>query len=94
MRKSGSSHNIDSHMAASISKAREELKQLLTDMGEESKGVTDKSFKMLGVTGTLEADTSAEEVVLHGRWCSTDMPLRHKHNSQDFKRQTAAKVPY
>jgi hypothetical protein len=92
--KTGGRHVIDGQTAASLSKAREELKRLLRDMGEESRGVTDKSFKMLGVTGTLEAGTSAEEVALHGRWRSTDMPLRYKHNSQAFKKQTAAKVPY
>jgi hypothetical protein len=85
IRKTGGRHVIDGQTAASLSKAREELKRLLRDMGEESRGVTDESFKMLGVTGTLEAGTSAEEVALHGRWRSTDMPLRYKHNSQAFK---------
>ncbi len=85
---------MDGRVAASIGKAREELKKLLEDMGVNSSGVTDKSFKMLGMTNTLEAGTPAEEVALHGRWRSTEMPLRYKHNSQEYKKRTAAKVPY
>jgi hypothetical protein len=42
------------------------LKKLLEDMGEESRGVTDKSFKMMGVRGTLESGSSAEEVAQRG----------------------------
>jgi hypothetical protein len=79
-------------MGASMSKARDELKRLQKDMGEESRGVADRSFKLLEVTGMLKAGTSAEEMALHGRWRSADMPLRYKHNSQKFKNQTAAKV--
>ena len=90
IRKEAGRHNIDGRTAASSSKAREELKKLLGDMGEESQGVTDKRLKMMGVTGTLEAGTSAEEVALHGRWRSLDMPLRYKHNSMEYKKQTAA----
>jgi hypothetical protein len=63
-------------------------------MGEESRGVTDKSFKMMGVTGTLESGSSAEVVALHGRWRSMDMPLRYKHNLLEYKKLTAAKIPF
>jgi hypothetical protein len=63
----GSRHNIDGRTAANSSKTRKELKKLLEDKGEKSQEVKDKSFKMMGVTGTLEAGTSAEEVALHGR---------------------------
>jgi hypothetical protein len=61
-------------------------------MGVDGQGVTDKSFKMLGVTKTVEASAAAEEVALHGRWRSLDMPLRYKHNSKEFKLKTATKV--
>ncbi len=63
-------------------------------MDIDKKGVTDKSFKMLGVTSMLEKGAQFEEVALHGRWRSIDMPLRHKHNSEQFKLSTASKVPY
>ncbi len=66
IRKEAGRHRIDGWTAASSSKAREELKRLLGDMGEESRGVTDKSFKMMGVTGTLESGSSAEEVARRG----------------------------
>jgi hypothetical protein len=94
IRKIGGTHVMDGRVAASTGKAREELKKLLEEMGVNSEGVTDKSFKMLGVTNTLEAGAPAEEVALHGRWRSTEMPLRYKHNSQEYKKRTAAKVPY
>jgi hypothetical protein len=94
IRKEAGSHRIDGRTAASSSKAREELQRLLSDMGEESRGVTDKSFKMMGVTGTLESGSSAEEVALHGRWRSVDMPLRYKHNSLEYKKLTASKIPF
>ncbi len=94
IRKRGGTHIADGRVAASSSRAREELQHLLKDMGEDGQGVTDKSFKMLGVTRTLEAGTTAEEVTIHGRWRSLDMPLRYKHNSQEFKVKTAAKIPH
>jgi hypothetical protein len=82
----------DKHVV-SASSAREGLQKLLHDMQITQEGITDKSFKMLGVTRSLQAGASAEEVVLHGRWRSTDMLLRYKHNSLKFKRYTAGLVP-
>jgi hypothetical protein len=49
---------------------------------------------MLGVTGMLEKGAQSEEVALHGRWRSMDMPLRKKHNSGQLKVQTAEKFAY
>ena len=79
---------------ASASKAREELAKLLRSSGMCDKGITDKSFKMLGVTRMMEAGASADETALHGRWRTPSMPLRYKHNSTAFKTAMAAKVPF
>ncbi len=94
IRKRGGAHVADGRVVASGTRAREELQHLLRDMEVDGQGVTDKSFKMLGVTKTLEAGAAAEEVALHGRWRSLDMPHRYKHNSQEFKLKTATKVPH
>jgi hypothetical protein len=94
IRKEGGQWTADGRCPASASKAREELQRLLGSMDIDKKGVTDKSFKMLGVTSMLEKGAQFEEVALHGRWRSIDMPLRHKHNSEQFKLSTASKVPY
>jgi hypothetical protein len=37
-------------------------------MRVDGQGVRDISFKMLGVTKTLEAGAAAEKVALHGQW--------------------------
>ena len=94
IRKAGGSWAACSGQPASASKARENLKQLLDKSGIPSKGVSDKSFKMLGVTGMMEAGMTAEEVSIHGRWRSKDMPMRYKHNSAEYKTSMAAKVPF
>ncbi len=84
----------DKKYLASESLAREELQALLRDMGVETEKVTDKSFKMLGVTETLQAGVPVQEVALHGRWRTAEMPLRYKHNSDRFKLELAAKIPH
>ena len=78
---------------ASASKAREELQDILSSMGWDKKAATDKSFKMLGVTEMLRAGMSVEEVANHGGWKTTDIVRRYQHNSLEYKRDTAAKVP-
>jgi hypothetical protein len=94
IRKENGTWKADGRVPASVPKAREELQKVLSDMGMNKIGVTDKSFKMLGVTSMLERGAQSEEVALHGRWRSVDMPLRYKHNSGQFKVKTAEKVPY
>ena len=54
-----------------------------TDNG--NKGITDKGFKMLGVTSMYKAGATLEEVGLHGRWRTAETSLRYKHNSVDYK---------
>ena len=94
IRKGVGSWSADKGAPASLSKAREELKQLLQQSGMADKGITDKSFKMLGVTSMMAAGLSAEEVALHGRWKSAEMPLRYKHNSADYKLSISRRIPF
>ena len=94
IRKGKGSWSADKGAPASLSKAREELKQLLQQSGMADKGITDKSFKMLGVTSMMAAGLSAEEVALHGRWKSAEMPLRYKHNSAEYKFSISRRIPF
>jgi len=94
IRKVGCIYYADKGHLASESLAREELQALLRDMGVKAAGVTDKSFKMLGVTETLQAGVSVQEVALHGRWRTAEMPLRYKHNSDKYKKEVASKIPH
>ena len=63
-----------------------------TDNG--NKGITDKGFKMLGVTSMYKAGATPEEVGLHGRWRTAETSLRYKHNSVDYKMGVSAKIPF
>jgi hypothetical protein len=69
---------------------REELKELLREVGRQGRGITDKSFKMLGVTKRMEAggftgtDSAASEV---------EVPLRYKHNLKAYKLKLARLIP-
>jgi hypothetical protein len=83
----------DGKQAASQATSREEIAETMTEMGFSARGVTDKSFKMLGVTQALKAGMTLEEVAQHGRWRTTEMPLRYKHNSIDYKAEIASKIP-
>jgi hypothetical protein len=67
--------------AASQATSREEITLTMTEMGLSAREVTDKSFKLLGVTEALKAGMTLEEVAQHGRWRTMEMPLRYKHNS-------------
>jgi hypothetical protein len=66
IRKTQGQWQADGRVPASSSKAREELHGLLRDMDMDTAGVTDKSFKMLGVTSMIENGAQSEEVALHG----------------------------
>ena len=78
----------------SLSKSREELKELLVKTDNGNKGITDKSFKMLGVTSMYKAGATLEEVGLHGRWRTAETSLCYKHNSVDYKMEVSAKIPF
>jgi hypothetical protein len=60
--------------------------------GLQAERVSDKSFKMLGVTGMLEAGASLDDVMHQGRWRTLSMPLQYKLNSDNFKKNIARKV--
>ena len=74
--------------------AIEQLRQLLSKHGFPSAGVTDKSAKMEGVTRSLNSGVPLEEVQLHGRWKTLDIPMRYKRNSSTFKSKIASNVPF
>ncbi len=93
IRKVGQTRQPTGTKPASSSVARANLQEMLREMGVRGKGVTDKSFKMLGVTKMLEAGATTGETALHGRWRTPDMPLRYKHNSANYKLMLAKMVP-
>jgi hypothetical protein len=83
---------INSKKNLSYSNATARLRQLLKDTGIDVPRATDKSFKQLGVTGTLEAGAELEDLMHQGRWRTLTMPLRYKLNSDKFKKDIAKKV--
>jgi hypothetical protein len=93
-RKSGGRHHPDRKPVGGASLARENLHDLLRRMGQDPSRITDKSIKMLGVTKTIEAGASTREVAHQGRWRTEDMPLHYKHNSLEYKKYIAGKVPH
>jgi hypothetical protein len=92
LRKTKGGWQVDGSRRLSYSTATEKLRELMRETGMDDTGVTDKSFKSLGVTGTLEAGADTEDVMYQGRWKSTAMPLRYKINSDQFKKDIAKKV--
>jgi hypothetical protein len=68
------------------------LRKLLEQVGIDPTGMTDKSFKSLGVTTSLENGVSLEDVMHHGRWRTLSMPLTYKLNSEAYKKGVAKKV--
>jgi hypothetical protein len=84
----------DGRVAASNTKAREELKATLGAMGYNATGVTHKSFKMLGVSEARKAGMTTAEIAAHGRWRTEVMPLRYMHNLLEYKAGIASKIPW
>jgi len=93
IRKMEGRYRPDKH-AASMTLAREELRDTMEELDREVKGVTDKSFKCLDVTETLAAGATIETVQLHGRWKTPTVPLRYKYNSLAYKLGAAGSVPF
>ena len=78
----------------SASQATADLRKLYAAAGiTQPARLSDKSFKMAGVTAAFAAGASAEDVMHAGRWESPDMPLHYRHNSADFKKAMASKIP-
>jgi lipoprotein signal peptidase len=54
---------------------------MVSAVGVDATGITDKSLKMLGITRTFNKGAALGDVALHGCWLTTSMPLHYKHNS-------------
>ena len=74
--------------------AIEQLRQLLSKHGFPGARVTDKSAKIEGVTRSLDSGVPLEEVQLHDRWKTLDIPMHYKRNSSTFKSKIASNVPF
>ena len=83
----------DGRKPVSYGQATGKLRELVKKLGYSAEKVTDKSFKMLGVTRTLEEGVTLDEVMNHGRWKTLSMPLHYKVNSVQYKKSVAGKVP-
>ena len=76
----------------SYSHATSLLRKLVAEAGFEAGGVTDKSFKMQGVTSILDSGAPLEDVMHHGRWRTLSMPLHYKVNSEKYKKDVAKNI--
>ena len=94
IRKNGGSWVFQPTQVLGRTTAIEQLRKLLAKYGFPFMSVTDKSAKMEGVTQSLDAGVPLEEVQLHGRWETLEMPMRYKRNSSNFKLKIEANVPY
>jgi hypothetical protein len=65
------------------------LRKILSEVGIEAKGVTDKSFKMQWVTTINDSGASLEDVMHHGRWRTLSIPLHYRANSEKYKKEVA-----
>jgi hypothetical protein len=68
------------------------LQKVVAEAGFEAGGVTDKSFKMQGVTSILDSGVPLEDVMHHGRWRTLSMPLHYKVNSEKYKKDVAKNI--
>jgi hypothetical protein len=93
MRRSKTGWHADGRKSISYSTGTRNIRSMLMAVGISADKASDKSFKMLGVTRTLEAGTSLEVVRCQGRWKTLSMPLHYKVNSAQYKEQVASQVP-
>ena len=70
--------------------ATEQLRALLIQLGVCAPGVTDKSVKMEGVTRMLDAGAAMIDVANQGMWKTVEIIQTYKHNSDQYKRETAS----
>jgi hypothetical protein len=68
------------------------LRKILTEVGIEAKGVTDKTFKMQGVTIIIDSRVPLEDVMHHGRWRTLSRQLHYRVNSEKYKKEVAKNV--
>jgi hypothetical protein len=83
----------DGRHGIGYSTATKNTREMLAAVGIFSDKATDKSFKMLGVTKTMDQGTALEDVMQQGRWRTVSMPLHYKVNSSQFKECIASQVP-
>ena len=93
MRRTKTGWIADGRRGVSYSTATKNVRTMVTSVGEIPEGITDKSFKMKGVTRMLHAGVSTEDVAQQGHWETTYMPLYYKHNSVQYKESLAGQVP-
>ena len=91
VRKSGGVWIYQKNPGLGRTTAVENLRNLLKKHGfpYDYEGVTDKSAKMEGVTHSLEAGASLEEVQFYGRWLTLEIPFSNKRNSETCKAKIA-----
>ena len=77
----------------SYSTAVRDTKQLLKTNEFDSRRISEKSAKMEGVTQTMLAGASLEEMMILGRWKSINTPSHYKLNSANHMKDLARKVP-
>ena len=78
----------------STTTATERLRSLVRRVGEDPSGITDKSVKMKGVTRMIESGAPLVDVANQGRWKTMEIVQTYKHNSDQYKRETASQIPF
>jgi hypothetical protein len=94
MRKTKTSWFAVGRRGVCYSTSTKNVQDMVSAVGVDPTGITDKSFKMLGVTRTLNLGVPLEDVAQHGRWLTAVMPLHYKHNSIEYKVKIAKLVPF
>ena len=93
MRRKKACWTADGRRSISYSTSTRDVRNVLAAAGIFVEKASDKSFKMLGVTMTLESGTALENVRDQGCWRTLSMPLHYKTNSDQFKKSVASQVP-
>ncbi len=93
IRRTKSGWKADNTKSVSYSTGTRDIRRMLASAGIFVDKALDKSFKMLGVTKTLESGTARENVRDQGRWKSLSMPLHCKANPIQYKKSVVSAVP-
>jgi hypothetical protein len=81
MRRSKAGWFADGRRGISYATSTKNVQDMVSAVGVDATGITDKSLKMLGITRTFNKGAALGDVALHGCWLTTSMPLHYKHNS-------------
>jgi hypothetical protein len=71
MRRSKTGWFADSRRSISYATSTKNVQDMVSSVGVDATGITDKSFKMLGVTRMVNKGAALDDVALHGRWLTT-----------------------